>query len=123
MFPRHDLLGLGVLNCSVEAPQWKNVLKVEDVPWLRNHSIQDIIVYPMEIQVLVHRGQVPPSIMSLQSYQESRVNLSRHKLVRPENVIVNRDVNWSPSSLSGGPKLGRPAFKVSDSGPKSSQST
>ena len=81
MFPRHDLLGFRVLNYSVEAPQWKNVLSVADVPWLRNHSIQDVIVYPMEIRVLVHKCQVPPSIMSLQSYQESRVNLSRHKLV------------------------------------------
>ena len=47
IFPRHDLLGFRVLDCSVEAPQWKNMLTVEDVPWLRDHSIQDIIVFPM----------------------------------------------------------------------------
>ena len=47
MFPRHDLLGYRVSDCSVEAPRWKNVLTVEDVPWLRDHSVQDVIVFPM----------------------------------------------------------------------------
>ena len=32
MFPRHDLLGYRVSDCSVEAPRWKNVLTVEDIP-------------------------------------------------------------------------------------------
>ena len=47
MLPRHDLLGFRVLDCSVEAPQWKNMLTVEDVPWLRDHRVQDVIVFPM----------------------------------------------------------------------------
>ena len=47
MLPRHDLLGSRVLDCSVEAPQWRNMLTVEDVPWLRDHRVEDIIVFPM----------------------------------------------------------------------------
>ena len=47
MFPRHDLLGIRVSDCSLEAPRWKNVLTVEDVPWLREHSVQDVIIFPM----------------------------------------------------------------------------
>lgn len=47
MFPRHDLLGSREPNCTIEEPRWKNVLTVEDVPWLRDHSVQDVIIFPM----------------------------------------------------------------------------
>ena len=47
MFPRHDLLGSRASDCTVDAPRWKNIIAVEDVPWLRDHSIQDVIVFPM----------------------------------------------------------------------------
>ena len=47
MSPRHDLLGSRNSNCAPEAPMWKNVLTVDDVPWLRDHSIQDVIIFPM----------------------------------------------------------------------------
>ena len=46
-FPRHDLLGSRQPDCAVEAPRWKNMLTVEDVPWLRDHSVQDVIIFPM----------------------------------------------------------------------------
>ena len=47
MFPRHDLLGSRAIDCTVDAPRWKNVIAVEDVPWLRDHSIQGMTVFPM----------------------------------------------------------------------------
>ena len=47
MFPRHDLLGSRASDCTIDAPRWKNVIAVEDVPWLRDHSIQDVIIFPM----------------------------------------------------------------------------
>ena len=47
MFPRHDLLGNRASDCTVDAPRWKNTIAVEDVPWLRDHSIQDVIIFPM----------------------------------------------------------------------------
>ena len=47
MFPRHDLLGSRASDCTVDAPRWKNTIAVEDVPWLRDHSVQDVVVFPM----------------------------------------------------------------------------
>ena len=45
--PRHDLLGSRVSDCTVDTPRWKNIIAVEDVPWLRDHSVQDVIIFPM----------------------------------------------------------------------------
>ena len=47
MSPRHDLLGIRESSSAIEAPRWKNVLTVEDVPWLRDHCVQDVIIFPM----------------------------------------------------------------------------
>ena len=44
---RHDLLGIRVPDCSALAPQWRNVLRVDDVPWLREHRVDDLIVFPL----------------------------------------------------------------------------
>lgn len=44
---RHDLLGDRVPDCSVLEPQWRNVLRVDDVPWLRDHKVEDLNVFPL----------------------------------------------------------------------------
>ena len=42
-FTHHDLLGTKILGTSWQAPSWKKVLRVEDLPWLRDHKVSNII--------------------------------------------------------------------------------
>ena len=44
--PRHDLLGDRVFDCNLLEPQWTNMLVADDVPWLRDHKIEDVIIFP-----------------------------------------------------------------------------
>jgi len=44
---RHDLLGNRVHDSSMLEPQWKNILKADSVPWLRDHKVEGLIVFPM----------------------------------------------------------------------------
>jgi acyl transferase domain-containing protein len=45
--PRRDLLG-SVANYSNDLePTWRNILRTDDMPWLRHHRMQDMMVYPM----------------------------------------------------------------------------
>ena len=44
---RHDLLGNRVPDCSVLEPQWRNILLADDVPWLRDHKVEDVTVFPL----------------------------------------------------------------------------
>lgn len=44
---RQDLLGTRVLDSSLLEPQWRNVLTSDDVPWLREHRVQDLTVFPL----------------------------------------------------------------------------
>ncbi|KAK1624733.1 putative polyketide synthase [Colletotrichum phormii] len=45
-FPPHELLGIRVLESDSTRPTWRNVLKLNDVPWIPDHRIKDDIVLP-----------------------------------------------------------------------------
>ena len=42
----HGLLGLRVGESSRTEPSWRNVLSIEDEPWLYDHKVRDDIVFP-----------------------------------------------------------------------------
>lgn len=43
---RHDLLGSDVLAASKLHPQWRNVLRTKDIPWLSDHRLLPDAVFP-----------------------------------------------------------------------------
>ncbi|ROV97002.1 hypothetical protein VSDG_04049 [Cytospora chrysosperma] len=45
-FPRHDLLGNMADFSSELAPTWSNVLRTDDLPWLRDHKMQGLTTFP-----------------------------------------------------------------------------
>ncbi|KAI6827416.1 polyketide synthase [Hortaea werneckii] len=42
----HDLLGLRTLDCSDAEPMWRNILRITDLPWLRDHCVGKDVVFP-----------------------------------------------------------------------------
>ncbi|CAP62086.1 uncharacterized protein PODANS_5_380 [Podospora anserina S mat+] len=45
-FPRHDLLGSHIAECGDAEPAWRNILRLADVPWIRDHMVGPDIVFP-----------------------------------------------------------------------------
>ena len=46
-FPRNDILGsFCIENIDVE-PRWRNIIRVDDLPWVRQHKVHGNSVYPM----------------------------------------------------------------------------
>lgn len=45
-FPHHDILGSRVLESTDHAPSWRNLLRLDVVPWIRDHEIAGDIVFP-----------------------------------------------------------------------------
>ncbi|GAB1312343.1 Polyketide synthase [Madurella fahalii] len=45
-FGRHDLLGAPAADASAKQPRWRNILRVQDQPWLRHHVVQSSILFP-----------------------------------------------------------------------------
>jgi len=38
-FHHHDLLGSKILGTSWNTPSWKKILRIQDLPWLKDHSV------------------------------------------------------------------------------------
>ena len=45
-FPHHELLGSRILEGNELEPTWRNILRLEDVPWIEDHKIINDIVFP-----------------------------------------------------------------------------
>lgn len=45
-YPYHDLLGSRLPGTSNIAPAWRNMLNLDNVPWLRDHQVADAVVFP-----------------------------------------------------------------------------
>ncbi|KAK3685289.1 putative polyketide synthase [Podospora appendiculata] len=45
-FPPHELLGSSILEADDLEPAWRNILRLDDVPWVRDHKITDDVVFP-----------------------------------------------------------------------------
>ncbi|KAL3251548.1 hypothetical protein ABHI18_010586, partial [Aspergillus niger] len=44
--PHHELLGDRVMESSDWEPSWRNILRLNDVPWIGDHILQGNIVFP-----------------------------------------------------------------------------
>ncbi|KAL9115464.1 MAG: hypothetical protein Q9227_000785 [Pyrenula ochraceoflavens] len=53
LFPPHDLIGSKILGTSWKSPIWKKDLKVDDIPWLKDHKLGPDIVVPGAAMVVM----------------------------------------------------------------------
>ncbi|KAJ2982753.1 hypothetical protein NQ176_g1174 [Zarea fungicola] len=45
-FPKHELLGNMILECNPNEPSFRNMLSLDQVPWLRDHHIMGNTIFP-----------------------------------------------------------------------------
>ena len=45
-FPHHDILGSRVIESTDVSPAWRNMLRLDDVPWIQDHVVSGDIVFP-----------------------------------------------------------------------------
>ena len=44
--PYHDILGLRCVGDTVIEPSWRHILNIESLPWLRDHAVDNRLVFP-----------------------------------------------------------------------------
>ncbi|EED14251.1 polyketide synthase, putative [Talaromyces stipitatus ATCC 10500] len=44
--PRHDLFGAPVTDWNQENPRWRQIIRLRELPWLRDHIVTENFVYP-----------------------------------------------------------------------------
>ena len=46
VYPHHDLLGVKVVESTDFEPSWRNLFHLNTAPWVRDHKVEDDIVFP-----------------------------------------------------------------------------
>ncbi len=46
-FPRNDVAGILADYSNELEPTWRNIIRSDELPWVRGHMMQDMIIYPM----------------------------------------------------------------------------
>lgn len=44
---RNDILGVPVADFNDLEPRWRNIIRIDDLPWLQQHRVRQNIIYPM----------------------------------------------------------------------------
>ena len=102
--PRHPLLGAPAPNFNILEPEWRNILRVSEVPWIKGHVIQTNIVYPaagyiaMALEASLQRFKTRGRIDTISGFRLRDVHIGRALLVpdtseRVETILSLRPYN------------------------------
>ncbi len=86
--PRHDLLGAEVKFNNALEPRWRNWVRCSENPWLRDHRVQSLVVYPAAgyicAAVEAARQQALAAGVEIEGYELREVSLGQ-ALIIPES--------------------------------------
>ncbi|MCJ1346998.1 hypothetical protein MMC31_005218, partial [Peltigera leucophlebia] len=97
-YPRHELLGSQIPGGNGLDITWRNVLRVDDISWLRDHKLEETVVLP---------GACYLSIAMEAVLQASRSSFVERPTFRLENVNI-----LTPFALSAEPSAKSELFTV-----------
>lgn len=85
--PRHDLFGAPVPDWNAETPRWRNILRIDEQPWLRDHIVTNQIVLPgvaYLIAVIEASRQISDPEKKITGFRLRDISLKR-ALIIPDN--------------------------------------
>ncbi|KAK7986880.1 Polyketide synthase [Apiospora saccharicola] len=110
-FPRHDLLGVLADWSSDLEPTWRNFLRLDDIPWMRENIFQERIVFPMSsfLSMIIEAASQRATMLGMEDvagFEVRDVKVKEH-LFLLEDQQVEMMVNFRPcrdnnNNTSGG---------------------
>ncbi|KAI0517601.1 ketoacyl-synt-domain-containing protein [Xylaria bambusicola] len=93
--PRNDILGTLANYSSDLEPTWRNIVRLDDLPWLQHHKIQSMVVFPMA-------GYIAMAIeAAAQRANEANISFDKFELrdvsVTAPLIISEEDVEMTTS--------------------------
>ncbi|CZS93691.1 hypothetical protein WAI453_001171 [Rhynchosporium graminicola] len=89
-FARHDVLGSLTFGGSLAEPTWRNVLRIRDLPWLKDHSLGGEAVFPaagyfsMAMEAITQLNELKDAPLSIVGYILRDVSI-KNALVTPDD--------------------------------------
>ncbi|KAI5468189.1 putative polyketide synthase [Mariannaea sp. PMI_226] len=107
----HELLGQRILESSDLEPAWRNLIKLNDVPWLVDHCVEKDIVFPAAGYIAM-AGAAVSQLMGSTAYTVQHVNIAAAKVLddsksielvttlRKHSLTASTDSKWWEFSIS-----------------------
>ncbi|EJP66434.1 polyketide synthase, putative [Beauveria bassiana ARSEF 2860] len=85
-FPHHDVLGSRVLESTNHSPSWRNIIRLDAVPWIKEHEVAGSIVFP-GVGYVCMAGEAVRQLTGSESFTVRRVHI-KSALVMHQGVDV-----------------------------------
>ncbi|KAF4494561.1 polyketide synthase [Fusarium agapanthi] len=105
-FPRHDILGQLTIGGSLKEPTWRNVLRLKDLPWLRDHSLGGEAVFPaagylsMAMEAISQLNEMSEAPLEIDSYIFRDISIQKALVIPDDDEGIETLFNMRPSRLS-----------------------
>ncbi|KAK4163340.1 putative polyketide synthase [Cladorrhinum sp. PSN259] len=116
--PPHDLLGSLVLGTDLNAPTWRNIIRLNDIPWVRDHVVQNTILYPaagylaMAIEAVSWADSQQKAKGHIQGYALRDVDISNGLVVPDTTEGIEVQLSLCPCDPKVLDTIGWMEFKV-----------
>lgn len=97
-FPRHELLGSRILEGNDLEPMWRNLVSLEDAQWIRDHRLNDDIVFPAAGYISM-AGEASRQLSSTEDYTIQNFVI-KTALIMKEGSTVELMTSLRPSRLT-----------------------
>ncbi|KAF2180125.1 hypothetical protein K469DRAFT_640404, partial [Zopfia rhizophila CBS 207.26] len=103
---RHDLIGVRQTGCAKESPSWRNVLRVGDLPWLKDHKLLPHPVMPgsgyvcMAIEAVSQFLDTGDEARKNPSFQLRNVSIRSAMRIPEDDIGLEVVLNLQASSTS-----------------------
>ncbi|KAL8848907.1 MAG: hypothetical protein Q9221_006065 [Calogaya cf. arnoldii] len=98
-FPKHPLLGRRQLESTSFEPSFRNLINLDDAPWLRDHMIQGTIIFPAA-GYLAMAGEAVRQLSGVEDSYKLRHVVIDNALILQEGVDVEVVTNLRPHRLN-----------------------
>lgn len=124
-FTEHDLLGSKILGTLWQSPSWHKLVRLEDLPWLRDHQIGSEILFPAAGYVAMAMEAIRQTALSMATEEKELAQLKARKyhyslrdvqfprgLVLEDDSDVDLMLLLSPAGVKDSESLGWWQFRI-----------
>ncbi|KAF2281085.1 polyketide synthase [Westerdykella ornata] len=113
--PRHDILGTLANYSNDLEPTWRNIIRLDDIPWLRHHKIQSLTIFPISgfVSMVVEAAHQHAKSKNISIGQIELRDLTVHTplMISDENIELTITLR-SPQAAELGPTLTTTDFLI-----------
>lgn len=111
-FPHHDILGSRVLESTDHSPSWRNLLRLDVVPWIKDHEIAGDIVFP-GVGYIAMAGEAIQQLTGASDFTARRVHIKAAMILTQDTAAIEVVTQMNRIALTSSAESDWYSFSIS----------